>query len=118
MNGYFKWIVRLCCDGISHILKGNSDIQQSSLPDINLTTPPLMGSYGSTSGGGTRAGLFRTPISGGVQSATSAHGLPRPALAVRNLMEQVKVLSSKIFSIHCRFLCKTDFDMYLHPLYA
>lgn len=41
-------------------------------------------------GGGTRAGLFRTPISGGVQSATSAHGLPRPALAVRNLMEQVK----------------------------
>lgn len=43
-------------------------------------------------GGGTRAGLFRTPISGGVQSATSAHGLPRPALAVRNLMEQVKGL--------------------------
>lgn len=42
-------------------------------------------------GGGSRAGLFRTPISGGVQSATSAHGLPRPALAVRNLMEQVKI---------------------------
>ncbi|MED6218931.1 hypothetical protein PIB30_031160 [Stylosanthes scabra] len=42
------------------------------------------------SGGGTRAGLFRTPISGGVQSATSAHGLPRPALAVRNLMEQAR----------------------------
>jgi hypothetical protein len=41
-------------------------------------------------GGGTRAGLFRTPISGGVQSATSAHGLPRPALAVRNLMEQAR----------------------------
>lgn len=40
-------------------------------------------------GGGSRTGLFRTPISGGVQSATSAHGLPRPALAVRNLMEQV-----------------------------
>ncbi|MCI55502.1 FMN binding protein, partial [Trifolium medium] len=40
-------------------------------------------------GWGTRAGLFRTPISGGVQSATSAHGLPRPALAVRNLMGQV-----------------------------
>lgn len=39
---------------------------------------------------GTRAGLFRTPISGGVQSATSAHDLPRPALAVRNLMEQVQ----------------------------
>jgi hypothetical protein len=33
--------------------------------------------------------LFRTPISGGVHSATSAHDLPPPALAVRNLMEQV-----------------------------
>ncbi|KAK2369250.1 hypothetical protein QL285_082398 [Trifolium repens] len=31
----------------------------------------------------TRAGLFKTPIFGGVQSATSAH-----ALAVHNLMEQ------------------------------
>ncbi|CAN8303079.1 unnamed protein product [Cochlearia groenlandica] len=40
--------------------------------------------------GGSRGGLFRTPISGGVQSATSAHGLPRPALAVRNLMEQAR----------------------------
>jgi hypothetical protein len=27
-----------------------------------------------------------------VQSATSAHGLPRPALAVRNLMEQVMTI--------------------------
>ena len=39
--------------------------------------------------GGSRAGLFRTPISGGVQSATSSHGLPHPAIAVRNLIEQV-----------------------------
>ncbi|KAI3455731.1 hypothetical protein Pfo_012394 [Paulownia fortunei] len=90
INGYFKWLVRLCCDGLSHILKGNSDLKQSSEKDKNLATPPLMVSYGSTSGGGTRAGLFRTPISGGVQSATSAHGLPRPALAVRNLMEQAR----------------------------
>ncbi|KAJ4867216.1 Pyridoxamine 5'-phosphate oxidase family protein [Raphanus sativus] len=37
-----------------------------------------------------RAGLFRTPISGGVQNATSAHALPRPALAVRNLLEQAR----------------------------
>lgn len=51
------------------------------------TTPAVP--HGSGTGGGTRAGLFRTPISGGVQSATSAHGLPPPALAVRNLMEQV-----------------------------
>lgn len=44
---------------------------------------------------GSRAGLFRTPISGGVQSATSSHGLPHPAIAVRNLIEQVK-LSNKL----------------------
>lgn len=55
--------------------------------DMSLTTPGV-----SVAGGGTRAGLFRTPISGGVQSATSAHGLPRPALAVRNLMEQVNAV--------------------------
>lgn len=36
-----------------------------------------------------RSGLFRTPISGGVQSATSSHNLPAPAVAVRNLIEQV-----------------------------
>lgn len=47
-------------------------------------------------GGGNRAGLFRTPISGGVQNATSAHALPRPALAVRNLLEQVKDLSFRL----------------------
>lgn len=41
---------------------------------------------------GSKPGLFRTPISGGVHSATSAHDLPRPALAVRNLMEQVRLL--------------------------
>lgn len=40
---------------------------------------------------GSRAELFRTPISGGVQSATSAHDLPPPALAVHNLMEQVRL---------------------------
>ncbi|KAI3841270.1 hypothetical protein MKW98_007751 [Papaver atlanticum] len=55
----------------------------------NLVTPLTVSSAGGSSGG-SRAGLFRTPISGGVQSATSAHGLPRPALAVRNLMEQAR----------------------------
>ncbi|XP_075514017.1 uncharacterized protein LOC142549120 isoform X4 [Primulina tabacum] len=57
---------------------------------LNLSTPPLVILYGISTGGGTRAGLFRTPISGGVQSATSAHGLRRPALAVQNLMEQAR----------------------------
>ena len=52
---------------------------------LGMVTPINDGSGKS----GSRAGLFRTPISGGVQSATSAHDLPRPALAVRNLMEQV-----------------------------
>ncbi|XP_047152280.1 uncharacterized protein LOC124823975 [Vigna umbellata] len=58
--------------------------------NMSWTTVSTPGGGGSASGGGTRAGLFRTPISGGVQSATSAHGLPRPALAVRNLMEQAR----------------------------
>ncbi|KAL2321632.1 hypothetical protein Fmac_026011 [Flemingia macrophylla] len=49
----------------------------------------VIGGGGSGSSGGTRAGLFRTPISGGVQNATSAHGIPRLALAVHNLMEQI-----------------------------
>ncbi|RRT45388.1 hypothetical protein B296_00055171 [Ensete ventricosum] len=44
---------------------------------------------------GSKAGLFRTPISGGVQSATTVHGLPPPALAVRNLMEQVDIARNK-----------------------
>lgn len=35
------------------------------------------------------SGLLRTPLSGGVNSATLSQGLPPPAVAVRNLMEQV-----------------------------
>jgi hypothetical protein len=35
-------------------------------------------------------GLRRTPLSGGVQSATVKHDLPAPAVAVRNLMEQAQ----------------------------
>ena len=50
--------------------------------------PPVT-TAGTQNTGGSRAGLFRTPISGGVQSATSSHGLPHPAVAVRNLIEQV-----------------------------
>lgn len=34
--------------------------------------------------------LHRTPLSGGVQSATVKHDLPSPAVAVRNLMEQAR----------------------------
>ncbi|KAI3977923.1 hypothetical protein MKX01_036763 [Papaver californicum] len=59
-------------------------------PEASKLVTPLTVSSAGGSSGGSRAGLFRTPISGGVQSATSAHGLPRPALAVRNLMEQAR----------------------------
>ncbi|KAL5699582.1 hypothetical protein ACHQM5_030463 [Ranunculus cassubicifolius] len=59
---------------------------EKDLKDPKIVTPNVV----SSGSGGSRAGLFRTPISGGVQSATSAHGLPRPALAVRNLMEQAR----------------------------
>lgn len=41
-----------------------------------------------------RAGLRRTPITGGVQSATSSHDLPHPSVAVRNLIEQVSSLEA------------------------
>lgn len=82
-------------DGWPFVLKENLRHSQSADEDIDeplqtsMSWSTIMTPGGSGSGGGTRAGLFRTPISGGVQSATSAHGLPRPALAVRNLMEQV-----------------------------
>ncbi|KAI3775183.1 hypothetical protein L1987_49752 [Smallanthus sonchifolius] len=59
-------------------------VQIHSKEDLNTDTHDA----GPT--GGTRAGLFRTPISGGVQSATSVNDLPKPALAVRNLMEQAR----------------------------
>ncbi|XP_010500733.1 PREDICTED: uncharacterized protein LOC104778065 [Camelina sativa] len=77
--------------------------------------------------GGTRAGLFRTPISGGVQSATSAHGLPRPALAVRNLMEQARFahLCTVMSKMHHRregypFGSLVDFapDPMGHPIFS
>lgn len=65
-------------------LSGENESHKIIDVETSLAFPPH--------GGGTRAALFRTPISGGVQNATSAHGLPPPALAVRNLMEQVKGL--------------------------
>lgn len=82
-----------------------------------------------TTGGGTRpgAGLFRTPISGGVQSATSVHDLPRPALAVRNLMEQARFahLCTVMSRMHHRregypFGSLVDFapDAMGHPIFS
>ena len=81
-------------------LKQNQSIGKDSTRFLDVE-PNLMFPHGSGTSGGSRAGLFRTPISGGVQSATSAHGLPRPALAVRNLMEQVILLFSVIPFFRC-----------------
>ncbi|KAL8466515.1 hypothetical protein ACS0TY_035554 [Phlomoides rotata] len=75
--------LRLVSEESLSLPQGDSDLLQGKEKDVT-------GSCVTTTVGGTRAGLFRTPISGGVQSATSAHGLPRPALAVRNLMEQAR----------------------------
>ncbi|XP_034695146.1 uncharacterized protein LOC117921416 isoform X3 [Vitis riparia] len=80
-------------ESVSSLSQGNLNHNRSpekGVDEMSKMEMPLTASHGSITGGGTRAGLFRTPISGGVQSATSAHGLPRPALAVRNLMEQAR----------------------------
>lgn len=68
-----------------------SDLSNNGVDEASISSKPeAVTAFGAGSGSsGSRAGLFRTPISGGVQSATSAHDLPPPALAVRNLMEQV-----------------------------
>eukprot|EP00793_Prasinoderma_coloniale_P002279 PRCOL_00002787-RA len=38
----------------------------------------------------TKTGLHRSPVTGGVASASHTHTLPSPAVAVRNLMEQAR----------------------------
>ncbi|XP_022890053.1 uncharacterized protein LOC111405421 isoform X2 [Olea europaea var. sylvestris] len=108
--------------------QGNTDTKQSAENKIESTSNmTLMPPHGSTTGGGTRAGLFRTPISGGVQNATSAHGLPRPALAVRNLMEQARFahLCTMMSQMHHRrngypFGSLVDFvqDPMGHPIFS
>ncbi|XP_008781768.1 uncharacterized protein LOC103701482 [Phoenix dactylifera] len=70
---------------------------------------------------GSRAGLVRTPISGGVQSATFVHNLPRPALAARNLMEQARFahLCTLMFRMHHRhagYPCGSLVDFATDPM--
>lgn len=93
MNGKANRYFWYYCNSIAYILKSNSspdECKETGADESSQTAIHFVS--GSGMGGGSRAGLFRTPISGGVQSATSAHDLPRPALAVRNLMEQVGLL--------------------------
>ncbi|XP_074559334.1 uncharacterized protein LOC141815302 [Curcuma longa] len=94
--------------------------------EMDVSTYPEAARY-VTGGSGSRAGLFRTPISGGVQSATSAHDLPSPALAVRNLMEQARFahLCTAMSRMHHRragypFGSLVDFasDSMGHPIFS
>lgn len=96
-------------DETIQVQRSEKDVEKIVKVETPLLVPQVSGTVG-----GTRAGLFRTPISGGVQSATSAHGLPPPALAVRNLMEQVRAILSQYtcgslfgYLLVCRkwFLC-------------
>ncbi|QCE00987.1 uncharacterized protein LOC114194584 [Vigna unguiculata] len=116
-------------ENLSHSEAESSEDDQDAPLQMNMswTTVSSPGGGGSASGGGTRAGLFRTPISGGVQSATSAHGLPRPALAVRNLMEQARFahLCTVMSRMHHRregypFGSLVDFapDSMGHPIFS
>ncbi|KAL8232496.1 hypothetical protein R6Q57_002274 [Mikania cordata] len=105
-----------------------------SLPALEKLEDPKTKSDSSSShsntggvGSGSRTGLFRTPISGGVQSATSVHDLPRPALAVRNLMEQARFahLCTVMSRMHHRregypFGSLVDFapDAMGHPIFS
>ncbi|CAI9267658.1 unnamed protein product [Lactuca saligna] len=104
-------------------------VQTHGIEDLKSTSEMITptSTHGAGSAGGTRAGLFRTPISGGVQSATSVHDLPRPALAVRNLMEQARFahLCTVMSRMHHRregypFGSLVDFapDAMGHPIFS
>ncbi|CAO2211531.1 unnamed protein product [Urochloa humidicola] len=89
----------------SPVLKLKSDSSQNGvIPIVADKSQKASATNTTTDSSGSRAGLFRTPISGGVQSATFAHGLPPPALAVRNLMEQARFahLCSVMSGMHHR----------------
>ncbi|KAL6661825.1 hypothetical protein ACP70R_001209 [Stipagrostis hirtigluma subsp. patula] len=111
------------------VVKSKNDLSQNGPvgPVIADKTQKASSISTNTDSSGSRAGLFRTPISGGVQSATFAHGLPPPALAVRNLMEQARFahLCSVMSSMHHRrtgypFGSLVDFanDSMGHPIFS
>ncbi|XP_009616303.1 uncharacterized protein LOC107760047 isoform X2 [Nicotiana tabacum] len=111
---------------IFSLSQDNSDQRETNKNGLDQA-PKVVTPLEQSTGGGTRAGLFRTPISGGVQSATSAHGLPKPALAVRNLMEQARFahLCTVMSRMHHRregypFGSLVDFapDSMGHPIFS
>nr|KJB29879.1 hypothetical protein B456_005G122100 [Gossypium raimondii] len=116
---------RLVSEDSQSVYQGDSNQSKSSEKDVDKLIKVEL--HGSGASGGSRAGLFRTPISGGVHSATSAHGLPRPALAVRNLMEQARFahLCTVMSRMHHRregypFGSLVDFapDSMGHPIFS
>ncbi|KAF3530257.1 hypothetical protein DY000_02042131 [Brassica cretica] len=78
-----QWLLLVVKEKIETLLS-----HSSVMIDVQTSLALPQGCAGNS--GGNRAGLYRTPISGGVQNATSAHALPPPALAVRNLLEQAR----------------------------
>ncbi|XP_065015632.1 uncharacterized protein LOC135643037 isoform X3 [Musa acuminata AAA Group] len=91
--------------------------------NMEMVTPVTAGSVTT----GSKAGLFRTPISGGVQSALAVNNLPHPALAVHNLMQQAKYgqLCTIVSRMHNRregypFGSLVDFapDPMGHPIFS
>ncbi|KAF2543629.1 hypothetical protein F2Q68_00032188, partial [Brassica cretica] len=74
----------------SFVCLSSLSIRSLSTTMIDVQTSLALPHGCAGNSGGNRAGLYRTPISGGVQNATSAHALPPPALAVRNLLEQAR----------------------------
>ncbi|MBA0556085.1 hypothetical protein Golob_026219, partial [Gossypium lobatum] len=124
LNNGFR-LVSEDSQSVYQVLKGDSNQSKSSEKDVDKLIKVEL--HGSGASGGSRAGLFRTPISGGVHSATSAHGLPRPALAVRNLMEQARFahLCTVMSRMHHRregypFGSLVDFapDSMGHPIFS
>ncbi|CAL9125115.1 unnamed protein product [Musa acuminata var. zebrina] len=91
--------------------------------NMEMVTPVTAGRVTT----GSKAGLFRTPISGGVQSALAVNNLPHPALAVHNLMQQAKYgqLCTIVSRMHNRregypFGSLVDFapDPMGHPIFS
>ncbi|CAO2044540.1 unnamed protein product [Urochloa humidicola] len=72
------------------LLENNVIVHESHDMDTTKHDEIGISGNGGSNIGGSRTGLFRTPISGGVHSATAVHDLPPPPLAVRNLMEQAR----------------------------
>ncbi|KAK9028999.1 hypothetical protein V6N11_026129 [Hibiscus sabdariffa] len=93
---YFLKIANLylSINELSHVLKGDSNQNKNSENDVDKLIK--VKTHGSGASGGNRAKLFRTPISCGVHSPTSVHGLPRPALAIPNPYNYTQILQTQL----------------------